>query len=238
MDILVNEKRDNGKASEMGQVEIYKQSIKKGLYSHIANDFEEETRRIKQEMVEVRENAIKLIAEEQKKAIAQIVEEEKKTIWMKVLETRESEVFNSELIKEGISQSSLPEKSAISGTNGDSLSPANNHKDNVFEKVDLEILPPRDQNEIATINTFLINMNEVMNVELVTLVDKSLFKVKLNKPVDFIERLGHLPEILNAEEVREAGQKKIKIALLAKSKLEKNQSEMNEKVNKIFNKKK
>lgn len=106
------------------------------------------------------------------------------------------------------------------------------------EKVELEILPPRDLYQISSLHTYLTGMPEAVTVELITLVDKSIFRIKLNRPVDFIERLGALPQVLNAEEVIENGQRKIKITLLAKSQLEKNQNEMNEKVKKIFRKKK
>jgi len=101
-------------------------------------------------------------------------------------------------------------------------------------KLELEILPPRDQNEIESIHAYLKTMREVQEVELLTLVDKSLFKVTLNHPVDFMEKLGQLPQVHNAEEVRENGKKKIKIALSAKSKLERNHNEVNDKVNKIL----
>jgi hypothetical protein len=112
-----------------------------------------------------------------------------------------------------------------------------NHDGAIYEeRVDLEILPPRDQSEIAVINTYLINMPEVAKVELVTMVDKSIFKLKLNRPVDFIEKLGSLPQILTAEEVTENKQKKIKIELMTKTKQSHN--ELNERVNKVFNRKK
>ena len=239
MDVTVNEKRDNGKASEVGGIDLYRESIKKVLSSAMGNALDDETRRATQEMMRERENAIKQIAEEQSSVIKKIVEDEKKAIWARTLETQQSESFNSEAIKENIAQAYLLEKSVVSGNNGDTPPFGTNHDADVYEeKVELEILPPRDQNEIATINTHLINMPEVMKVELVTLVDKSIFKVKLSEPVDFIEKLGSLPQVLSVEEVVENGQKKIKIALLAKSKLEWNHNEVNEKVNKIFYKKK
>ena len=239
MDIMVNEKRDNGKASEVGGIDLYRESIKKALYSAMGNAIDDETRRATQEMMEERENAIKQIAEEQSSVIKKVVEDEKKAIWAKVLETKQSEVFNSEAIKESIAQAYILEKPVENGKNGDTPVPDVNHDGVAYEeKVELEILPPRDQNEIASINTYFINMPEAMKVELITLVDKSVFKVKLREPVDFIEKLGSLPQVLAAEEVIQNGQKKIKIALLAKSKLERNQNEVNDKVNKIFNKKK
>jgi hypothetical protein len=106
------------------------------------------------------------------------------------------------------------------------------------EKMELEILPPRDQNEIESIHQYLKQLSEVASVDLITMVDKSMFKVTLNKPMDMMAKLGVLPQVHNAEEVREDGKKKIKISLAAKSKLERNHNEMNDKVNKIFSKKK
>jgi hypothetical protein len=79
-------------------------------------------------------------------------------------------------------------------------------------------------------------MLEVKKVELVTLIDKSVFKVILREPVDFVARLSSLPQVFNAEEVLDKGQKQIKITLSAKAKLEQNHSEVNEKVSKIFKK--
>lgn len=238
MDIIANGKRENGTASKVGGIDLYRESIKKALYSIIGNAIDDETQRATQEMTEERENAIKQIEEEERAVIKKIVEDEKKAIWARALETKQSETFNSEAIKESIAQAYILEKSIVNGGNGDTPAPDTIHNDAVYEEnVELEILPPRDQNEIATINTYLINMPEAMKVELINLVDKSVFKVKLSSPVNFIERLGSLPQVLNAEEVIKNGQKKINIALLAKSKLERNQNEMNEKVNKIFNKK-
>jgi hypothetical protein len=239
MDITVNKKGDNGKASEIGGIDLYRESIKKTLYSAMGTALDDETRQATKEMTEEREKAIKQIAEEKRTVINKIVEDEKKAIWARAQETSQSEDFNSETIRESIAQTYIFQGPVESGKNGDTLVPDTNHNGDVHEeKVELEILPPRDQNEIAMINTYLINMPEVMKVELVTLVDKSIFKVKLNEPVNFIEKLGSLPQILTAEEVVENGQKKIKIVLLAKSKLERNQNEVNEKVNKIFSKKK
>jgi hypothetical protein len=43
--------------------------------------------------------------------------------------------------------------------------------------------------------------------------------------------------VFNAEETLEKGQKKIQITLSVKAKLEQNQNEVNDKINKIFKKK-
>jgi hypothetical protein len=117
------------------------------------------------------------------------------------------------------------------------ISSNNLHEAPFKEIVEVEILPPRDQNGIAILNTYLINMPEVIKVELVTLIDKSVFKVMLNKPVNFVEQLSSLPQVFNAEETFEKGQKKIQITLSVKAKLEQKQNEVNDKINKIFKKK-
>jgi len=75
----------------------------------------------------------------------------------------------------------------------------------------LEILPPRDQNEIESIHAYLKTMREVQEVELLTLVDKELVQSNIESPCRFMEKLGQLPQVHNAEEVRENGKKKIKI---------------------------
>ena len=250
MDTIINEKSNNGKSSEVGGMDLYRESIKKGLASAIGTAIDEETMRVTKEMEGIRENAIKLIAEEQRNVIQKIIEDEKKSIWTKAFEAQQSEGFNPTVIKDNIMQDVTIEKPGENGKNGHTPVVEANHAPAATtaqaptpipvyeEKLELEILPPRDQNEIESIHAYLKTMREVQEVELLTLVDKSLFKVTLNHPVDFMEKLGQLPQVHNAEEVRENGKKKIKIALSAKSKLERNHNEVNDKVNKIFNRKK
>jgi hypothetical protein len=239
MDIIVDVNKSNGKAVEVSGNGSYKESIKKMLYTALGNSLDEETQKAIREMTNERETAIKLIAEEQKLAIKKIVEDEKKAIWAKTLEAQQSEVFGPETIKEYIAQAYVQDKSDIGNVVMNTSPLDTDGIDAAWEeKVELEILPPRDQNEIDTINTYLNSLPEVMTTELTTLVDKSVFKVVLREPMNFIEKLGSIPQVLNAEEVIEKGQKKIKITLSAKSRLERNQNEMNAKVNKIFVKKK
>jgi hypothetical protein len=239
MDIIVDVNKSNGKVVEVSGNGSYKESIKKMLYTALGNSLDEETQKAIREMTNERETAIKLIAEEQKLAIKKIVEDEKKAIWAKTLEAQQSEVFGPETIKEYIAQAYVQDKSDIGNVVMNTSPLDTDGIDAAWEeKVELEILPPRDQNEIDTINTYLNSLPEVMTTELTTLVDKSVFKVVLREPMNFIEKLGSIPQVLNAEEVIEKGQKKIKITLSAKSRLERNQNEMNAKVNKIFVKKK
>ncbi len=270
MDTIVNEKNNNGKSSEVGGMDLYRDSIKKALATAIGTAIDEETSRVTKEMEAIRENAIKMISEEQRNVIQKIIEDEKKSIWTKAFEAQQSEGISPIVIKDSPTQTVTVEKPAENGKNEHApvveasntttaapapvaasapvpaaaapapvAAPAPTVNIPVYEeKLELEILPPRDQNEIESIHVYLKNMHEVAQVELLTLVDKSLFKVTLNHPVDFMEKLGQLPQVHNAEEVRENGKKKIKIALAAKSKLERNHNEVNEKVNKIFSRKK
>jgi hypothetical protein len=268
MDAIINEKTNNGKSNEVGGMDLYRDSIKKALATAIGTAIEEETLRVTKEMEGIRENAIKMISEEQRNVIQKIIEDEKKSIWTKAFEAQQSEGFNSTVTRDNLVQTISADKTAENGKNGHTPvvevnqaaaaadatapipasaaapaaapapAPAPVHVPVYEEKLELEILPPRDQNEIESIHAYLKTMREVQEVELLTLVDKSLFKVTLNHPVDFMEKLGQLPQVHNAEEVRENGKKKIKIALAAKSKLERNHNEVNDKVNKIFNRKK
>ena len=238
MEIMVYEKRSNGIVDVVDRIGLYRASIKKALHSAVGDALDDETRRATKEIIEQRENAIQQIAEEQRLLIKKIVEDEKKVIWEKVLESAQSEFFDSKTIKERVGQACTIEESIISVGNADRLS-AGNKPDNAAceREVTLEILPPRDQNEIAAINDYLNKMPEALKVELITLVDKSVFKVKLSKPVNITETLASLPQVLNTEEIVENGQKKIKIALLAKAKWERDHNKMNEKMNKLFNNK-
>ena len=233
MDTKVNEKPENGKAIEVLRTDL-KESMKKNLYLIIGNALDDETHRATQEIIKERENAMQQLAEETRALFKKILEEEKKSIWSNELQATLSVFLNSGDGKVTIAQ--VPDiKSVTPLANGDAQDNGNNHHKGVYEeKVELEILPPRDQKEIAAINTYLINMPEVKKVELVTLIDKSMFKVILGKPVDFVERLSALPQVFKIDEINEKGQKQIKLTLSAKSKLEQNHSEVTEKVNKIF----
>jgi hypothetical protein len=235
MDIMVNEKTENGKAIEGLRIDL-KESMKKNLYLIIGNALDEETRRATEEIMKERDNAVQQLTDETRALFKKILEEEKKLIWANELQSTISTVFNSGNGKATITQA--PIQSTVNVTNLDTQNAGNNHQAGVSEeKVELEILPPRDQNEIAAINTYLINMPEIKKVELVTLIDKSIFKVIISQPVDFVTRLSFLPQVFNAEELIEKGQKQIRITLSAKAKLEQNHSEVNEKVSKIFKKK-
>ena len=126
---MMNGKKANGTVIEDREINSFRESIKKALFSKVEKEFENETIRATQEMTEERENAVKLISEEQKKAITQIVEDEKKAIWAKVMDSNNSEILNSASIIESISQAYLSNKSSVSGNNVDSLEENNGNQD-------------------------------------------------------------------------------------------------------------
>ena len=237
MDIITNEKIENNRATGVDSTDFYRESIKKALYSVIGNVMEDETQRAREQIIKERENAVQQIAEETRSLFNKILENEKKAIWADERKTILSEVIHSGEVKTGITPA-YTIQSSINVANGEMQNISNNlHGAPFKEIVEVEILPPRDQNGIAILNTYLINMPEVIKVELVTLIDKSVFKVMLNKPINFVEQLSSLPQVFNAEETLEKGQKKIQITLSVKAKFEQNQNEVNDIINKIFKKK-
>ena len=100
--------------------------------------------------------------------------------------------------------------------------------------LEVEILPPRDQDEIANINKVLISTPEIKNAELLTMVDKSVFKVALNKPIDLLAVLRTLPEVYQAEAAVKEGHRKIIVTLAAKARLERNQNALGEKIRDVL----
>jgi hypothetical protein len=167
-----------------------------------------------------------------------IVEDERKTI-RAALETTGAEALSLEAIREALAQAWAVGEVTAKGGDRDTPAPEAGHNEATpGDKVELEILPPRDQEEIVAINAYLVDMPEVMKVKLNTMVDRSVFEVALYGKVNLVERLISLPQVGNAEEVIVNGQKRIRVTLLAKTKLERNRTEMNDKVNELLTKKK
>jgi hypothetical protein len=235
MESLVNNKKNNGRVNEVSQVESGRDLVKKTLYSTIGHAIDDERQRANQEIAEEMKNGIQQILEAKRSLIEQIVENEKILILKQVLETTQDKILNFRFLKEDNVQIPATEKSATNEKNANPSSITNSHDNaTTAEKTELEILPPRDQKAIEKINDFLNSMPESLKVELQTLVDKSVFKVLLREPVDFSERLSSIPEIMNVEKDNEKGQKKIRITLAAKAKWQKDQDQMNDKINEMF----
>jgi hypothetical protein len=219
------------------EIESNKERIRRTLYTAIGDTFNQENNWVLQELEKERQHAIELIAEENKAAIRKIVEDEKKAIWLKAMETRQSDAFNADAIKNEISRNCVTDTIDNRGKENNSIGAIHNVTP-FSECVELEILPPRDQNEIDVINTYLKSLPEVNKVELITLTDKSTFNVMLNQPANLIGRLENLRQIIRVEEISSNGHQKMKVTLLAASKIDRNHVEINARVNKIFTKKK
>jgi len=192
MDIPVDAKRRNDAINEVGRIESDKESITKALRSAIGNSLDGETIQAIQDMIEgmieERKNAIERIDKERRSLLKKILEEQKRVIQGKAIGTMQEETTKSKTIN-------------------------NQGKAARLEEMTLEILPPRDQNAMTIINNYLNKIPEVLKVELNSLPDKSVFKLKLREPVNIIEKLRLLPQVSEAEEIFELGQKKIKIIL-------------------------
>jgi hypothetical protein len=101
------------------------------------------------------------------------------------------------------------------------------------EWVELEILPPRDTDMIESINTHLGGVDGVATTALSHLVDKTVIKVSMSKPIDLVETLLTLPEVDEAQEFTEGNQRKINVVLPIKSELERNKEVLNRTANSI-----
>jgi hypothetical protein len=108
-------------------------------------------------------------------------------------------------------------------------------KDNGNEEwVELEILPPKDKDEIEKIKTHLENVPEINAVELITLSDKTLVELCLIKPIDLNETLNKLPQVKKVTEFVQGGERKIQIKLNINSHLDMAKNALNSEVQRIF----
>ena len=218
MDVPAITKGRNGASNDVGQTESDRVSIKKALHSAIGNSLDDETLQAIQEMIEEmiegRKNAVELVAREQRSLFKKIVEEKKKIVQGKATETKQEESIRPKNIKEKAGRAGNIEKLVVDREKMDQT-PTLNDRDGATapEEKTVEVLPPRDERAITMINDYLNKMPEALKVELTTLRDKSIFKVKLREPIDLINKLRSLPQVLSAEEAPGFGQKSIIISL-------------------------
>jgi len=99
---------------------------------------------------------------------------------------------------------------------------------------EIEILPPRDKDDIKEIKAQLDSLSEVSKAKLTDYTDKSVIKVTLDKPLNLIETLSGFPEVHQAEELGEGKKKIIQVTLAAKAELERTRNELNSQVNRIL----
>jgi hypothetical protein len=86
--------------------------------------------------------------------------------------------------------------------------------------VEVEILPPRDTEEISRIESFLKGMHEVEAEELVNYVDRTSIVLLLNSDIDLAARLAEVPSVQEAFETVEGGKRKVQVRLSLKSALD------------------
>lgn len=208
----IDAKKRNNVCNEVSRIESNKDSIKKALHSTIENAPDDETLKAIQDIVEdmiaERKKAIGQTDKVRRSLLKKILDEHKKTIV-----TSQEAIIKPKNTKETVGQSRASVQKVISeGKTGQAIASTSQDKAAGAEMT-LEILPPRDQNAIIAINNYLSKMPEILKVELHNLPDKSVFKLKMLHPVNLTEKLRSLPQILDAEEIIEGGQKKIIISL-------------------------
>jgi hypothetical protein len=102
------------------------------------------------------------------------------------------------------------------------------------DNVEIEILPPRDNEAVAAIIAYFNNLPDILTLRLPETRDKSTFTVKLKKPVELLEIVKSIPQVYHAEEFDDQKKRKILVTLSTKAKLEATQNMMTTTLNKIF----
>ncbi len=102
------------------------------------------------------------------------------------------------------------------------------------EWVELEILPPKDQDDIDGLKTYLDGLAEVRTTELINLSEKTLVEVCLSKPINLLKILHGLSQVKQAKEVEDGEQKKIQITLSMYTHLEASKDTLRNKAKDIF----
>jgi hypothetical protein len=85
---------------------------------------------------------------------------------------------------------------------------------------ELEILPPRDKDQIAEIKEYLDSLPTVTATVLKHGVTSTFLQVSLSESIDMIETLRNLPQVLEVEQSKSDGRDSIQITLSVKAELE------------------
>jgi hypothetical protein len=102
------------------------------------------------------------------------------------------------------------------------------------ERAVLEILPPRDLDEIGRIKTYLESLPAVKMTELLNFTDRTVIEVFLAEPTNLTEKLHELPQVEYAEEVVDGDHKKIQVRLSLVSSLEVTKAKLGKTVSRIL----
>lgn len=175
----------------------YKESIRKQLNKVVGEALDREARELTVLLTEEREKAISQLVEENRSVIKDVVEEGKKIIWAKAQVPFTADSLGPEYLDEIMA--SVHEAIAVDRheESEETLTAAPARE--IAEWTEVEILPPRDQDEIEAINDYLNRLPEIVSVELITLVDKSIFRIRTGESVDFVEVLSTLPQVLETK---------------------------------------
>ncbi len=217
----------------------YKETIRKQLNRIVQDALDKETQELTRLLNEERQKAVSLLVDENKIAIQEMVEEGKKIIWARAQVPLMDDTLGTNYLEDLIEKvHDVTENDGASDAEELLKSLEPEIKVDRIEWTEVEILPPRDQDEIEAINDYLNRLPEIVSVELITLVDKSIFRIRTSEPIDFVEVLSSLPQILETKKVINGDHGKIQVTLQAKSKLARTQDDMNARVKKIFHGKK
>lgn len=242
--MINNENHQDNIAATAGSYSSYKESIRRMIFQIVGNAFEEDMQDVSSKLHEEREKAVGLLVEENRVAIKDMVEEGKKLIQARAHVAPTTGTFQTEYIDEVIMHIYQLIGSVDTGSNGNDIGDeipeivTQNTDVKTTVWTELEILPPRDQDEIETIGLYMNTVPGIISLELKTMMEKSIYKVESEEPIDFVKKLQTLPQILAIEKVQENGLEKFQITLNTRSKLAKTQDEMDAKVKKIFHNKK
>ena len=217
----------------------YKETIRKQLNRIVQDALDKETQELTRLLNEERQKAVSLLVDENKIAIQEMVEEGKKIIWARAQVPLMDDTLGTNYLEDLIEKvHDVTENDGASDAEELLKSLEPEIKVDRIEWTEVEILPPRDQDEIEAINDYLNGLPEIVSVELITLVDKSIFRIRTSETIDFVEVLSSLPQILETKKVINGDHGKIQVTLQAKSKLARTQDDMNARVKKIFHGKK
>jgi hypothetical protein len=103
-----------------------------------------------------------------------------------------------------------------------------------MDNVEIEILPPRDNEAIAAIISYFNNLPDIVTLQVPETKEKSKFTITLKKQVELLEIVRSIPQVHHAEESDDKKQRKILVTLSTKAKLEATQNMMTATLNKIF----
>jgi len=90
MEITADFEREAKHGKTGGNMDEYREAVKKLIETEVRNAIDEEMTKAAQELLEEQRKAIRQMVEEHKNAIREAVEEEKKVIWTRVDELRKS----------------------------------------------------------------------------------------------------------------------------------------------------